>query len=249
MSVPPREHRPVEYTYDWYGTMLSGLGESGYRFGEFDDDPEPGDVFLRHDVDWSPRAAVEMARVEAEHDATATYFFLVTSPFYNLLSAQNRERVREIERLGHTVGLHFAAAELWETEPTSAEMTARVAEHKQVLPAVADDPTETVAFHNPPEWALNRRYDAFVNTYEPRFFSEIGYESDSLGRWRTEPPLADETPEALQILTHPTLWGPTDEPPTVRIRDQQRSYLQETDAQMREHSRLDWEFGAQIRPE
>ena len=49
-----------------YRDLLVAANDSGYRWTAFGQEPQPGDLFLRHDVDLSLDAALEMAELEAE---------------------------------------------------------------------------------------------------------------------------------------------------------------------------------------
>jgi len=199
----------VTFTFDWYGQFLDALVARDRRFRGYDDTLDSGDVLLRHDVDWSPRNALETARIEAQRGVRATYFFLLSSPFYNLFHRRNRRVLAEIHSLGHDVGLHFSTHQYWERRPPAYRLGERVTMEREALSAVVD-PIETISFHQPPEWTLARTFDAFPSTYEPRFFEEIDYRADSRQRWRDEHPLADGLPDRVQVLTHPGLWGETD---------------------------------------
>ncbi len=54
-------------------------------------------IILRHDVDLSLHHALKMARAEAEHGLRATYFVMLRSQFYNVLSEENLPKfVRKI---------------------------------------------------------------------------------------------------------------------------------------------------------
>ena len=79
----------------------------GYRFAHFDHEPRAGDLLLRHDVDLSlARSASRMAELEAAHGASATYFLMTRSVFYNLASAEGESALARLRELGHRVGLH-----------------------------------------------------------------------------------------------------------------------------------------------
>lgn len=212
--------RGVEYTYDWYRDFLHALDSRGWRFRSYDDELADGDVLLRHDVDLSPARAVEMAQLEADVGVQSTYFFLCSTPMYNLLTGSLRDVVSRIEALGHDVGLHFSTHQYWDgdTVPSDADIARRVDAERDALAAVADDPIETVSFHAPPEWVLERVIDGVPSTYEPRFFSDIGYSADSSGRWRTEPPRIETFKPRMQVLTHPGLWGWDDQSFAERVR-------------------------------
>lgn len=200
----------VEFTFEWYEHLLDVLRARGRRFRGYRTELDSGDVVLRHDVDWSPRSALRTARIESERDISATYFFLTTSPFYNLMHKPNRLIVEEIEALGHDVELHFSTHQYWDEEPSDEDLVERVNSERRVLEELTGDSVDVVSFHRPPEWAFRREYEGFVSTYEERFFTDIAYRGDSNQRWRDESPLDDELPERMQILTHPGLWGDDD---------------------------------------
>lgn len=213
MSEPlDRSLHGVEFTRRWYRGLLGQLQSDGYRFRSFDDRPTEGDVILRHDVDLSVEAALAMARVETDLGIESTYFFLLTSPLYNLFERDTRERVREIESLGHDVGVHFSTHQYWppDAPPADDDLARRVGREQSVLAELVDEPASTVSFHIPPSWVLDRSYEDFRSAYEPAFFTEIDYVADSSQRWRDDHPLDGGLPETVQLLTHPGLWGETD---------------------------------------
>jgi len=201
----------IEFTHRWYRRFLHELRANGYRFKPFSADIGYGDIVLRHDVDLSVDAAVTMARIEANLGIESTYCVLLTSPLYNPQEATHRAALQEIESLGHDVALHFSTHQYWPADepPSTAEIERRVREEQSILETVVS-PSETVSFHCPPSWVLNREFDSFRNTYAPEFLDEIGYVADSSQRWREEPPAIETFPETAQVLTHPGLWDRTD---------------------------------------
>ena len=80
------------FSLDHYRELLEAARAGGYRFGGFESPPQPGDLLLRHDVDLSLDAALRMAELEAEAGATATYFLMTESVFYNLASKEGSRR-------------------------------------------------------------------------------------------------------------------------------------------------------------
>lgn len=224
----------VAFTYDWYDEFLARLHSDGARFRSYGEGLSAGDVLLRHDVDLSPERALRMGKVEAARDVRATYFLLVSSPLYNPLDRHTREIVAELDSLGHDVGLHFSTHQYWPASesPSGTELRERIAAERAVLDSLPVDPVDTVSFHLPPPWVLERSFDGFDSTYEPRFFGEIGYRADSNQRWRQEPPLAGGRPEKLQVLTHPGLWGETDGSFEERV----EAATNETDSRVEEYA-------------
>ena len=52
------------FDLDHYRELLDAAAAGGYRFATFEGEPQPGDVLLRHDVDLSLEAALELGRLE-----------------------------------------------------------------------------------------------------------------------------------------------------------------------------------------
>jgi len=204
------ERGGVSFTLSAYEEILDALRAAGYESVGFDRTPRSGEVVLRHDVDISVRRALAMARAEAAHGFTATYFLQLTTPVYNLLDPQTRLAVRRIQDLGHEIGLHFDAHYHWDGRPTEAALTARVDREREILGRLTDARIETVSFHVPDEWVLGVDFDGFVNAYSPPFFEAIEYVSDSNQKWRDGRPFADGFPDAFQVLVHPGLWHERD---------------------------------------
>jgi hypothetical protein len=170
-----------------YGELLEAARAGGYRFATFDGEPRPGDLLLRHDVDLSLPAAVELAELEAERGATATYFLMTESVFYNLASEEGRRALARLRELGHRVGLHA------------------------VWPDVEFDERfdRVVAWHNPDPPYMSQPVDGAVNVMQAPWFTEGHYRSDSNQHWRSGCPhdeLARGEPDWLQLLTHPEIW-------------------------------------------
>ncbi len=170
-----------------YAELLDAARVGGYGFAFFDKDPEAGDLFLRHDVDLSLEAAVELAELEGAAGARATYFLMTTSVFYNLDSPVGVRAINRLRELGHAVGLHA----VW----PRVDLDERF------------DPV--VAWHNPDADYMSEPVTRAANVMEPRFFSPQTYRSDSNQRWRSGCPheaLAAGAFEWLQLLIHPEIW-------------------------------------------
>jgi hypothetical protein len=170
-----------------YGELLEAAKAGGYRFASFEESPAPGDLFLRHDVDLSLDAAVEMAELEAELGARATYFLMTESVFYNLASKEGVGALARLRALGHAIGLHAVYP--------SARLDERF------------DPV--VAWHNPDPEYMSVSVDDAVNVMDVRHFDPTTYRSDSNQRWRHGCPHEDLAAGAfpwLQLLVHPEIW-------------------------------------------
>jgi hypothetical protein len=174
------------FDLDHYGELLDAARAGGYRFAFFGQEPRTGDLFLRHDVDLSPEAAVTLAELEADVGARATYFVMTDSIFYNLSSPVGEHAVERLLELGHRIGAHPR----WPTLPALDERFDRV-----------------LAWHNPDPPYMREPVEGFVNVMEPRFSRQ--YRSDSNQHWRSGCPHDDLRGgrfEWLQLLTHPEIW-------------------------------------------
>jgi hypothetical protein len=175
------------FDLEHYRELLEAARAGGYRWAAFDHEPRPGDLFLRHDVDLSLEAALEVAHLEAERRVQATYFLMTESVFYNLDSALGRETLRELRDLGHAVGLHAV-------HPRFAR----------------DDRFDAVlAWHNPEPEYVSDPVEGVVNVMEPPWFTKGRYRSDSNQHWREGCPheeLRAGAFEWLQLLVHPEIW-------------------------------------------
>lgn len=202
----------LSYDLETYRQLLSDLQGADYDFVGFDGAVGPREVALRHDVDLSIERAAAMADVEATLGIESTYCFLVTTPVYDLLLPESRRRIQGIVAAGHDVGLHFDPHRYWEGEPDPTELQARVAAERESLRRAVGTDVDVVSVHVPPDWVLGTDYDGFESTYQPRYFEDVTYVSDSSQKWRNEDPFAEEIPRSMQLLVHPGLWHRTHRP-------------------------------------
>ena len=170
-----------------YAELLEAAKAGGYRFAAFGEEPAPGDLFLRHDVDLSLDAALRMAELEARAGVSATYLLMTESVFYNLASKESTAAVARLRELGHRVGLHAVYPNV-----TLDERFERV-----------------VAWHNPDPAYMAAPIPGAVNVMEERYFRPETYRSDSNQRWRSGCPHEGLRARAfpwLQLLVHPEIW-------------------------------------------
>ncbi|MBO4248897.1 hypothetical protein IL252_13830 [Halomicrobium sp. IBSBa] len=213
----------TDFTYEYYRDLLKRLSERGYEFRSFGAVSDGKTVFLRHDVDWSPRRALEMAQLESDLGISSTYFFHLTSPLYNPLHDRSREILTEIESYGHEIGVHLSTHQYWDDDPGPEAVSKKVTSERAILSHLVDAVADATSFHIPPDWVLDVEYDDFTNTYEPRYFSEITYLADSNQRWREERPLESDLSDQVQMLVHPGLWAETDQQFVERLAHEQES--------------------------
>ena len=104
-----------------------------------------------------------MAELEAELGATATYFLMTESVFYNLASSEGEAAIARLRELGHRVGLHAVYPR--------AELDERF------------DPV--VAWHNPDPEYMRAPLEGAINVMQTPHFSPATYRSDSNQHWRS----------------------------------------------------------------
>jgi hypothetical protein len=175
------------FSLDHYRELLEAARAGGYRFTHFDELPRPGDLLLRHDVDLSLDAALTMAELEAAEGASATYFLMTESVFYNLASKEGVAAIDRLRELGHRIGLH--------------------AVYPNAVPDGRFDPV--LAWHNPEPEYMTTPVDGVVNVMQEGWFDPATYRSDSNHRWRSGCPHEELRAGAfawLQLLTHPEIW-------------------------------------------
>lgn len=199
----------ADFTAAGYAALLAAFRARGYEVrGYGDADPTRRHLLLRHDLDMSIDAALPIAALEAEAGVKATYFVLLRTEMYNAQSAASARALSTIARHGHAIGLHLDAS-LYADEDAALEAAA--AAECAMLERIVGRPVATISFHRPaprlrgrPGGLAGRRH-----AYEPRFFAEMGYCSDSRGAWHHGHPLdhpAVAAGRALQLLTHPIWW-------------------------------------------
>ena len=77
----------MEFTYDAYKNLIRVLKKNKYvitDYHNYQNTEYP--CILRHDIDYSLEKAVRFAQMEASMGVRSTYFVMITSQFYNVLS-------------------------------------------------------------------------------------------------------------------------------------------------------------------
>ena len=211
----------VEFSLEGYRQLLSTLKDRGYSFcgyEEIDSRLAEGRPFvvLRHDIDMSLRPALEIARVEHEQGVQATYFVLLRSPFYNVLSRFSAEIMSQIHGYGHQIATHIDPA-AYDNDCARALMEVEI--FSRFYPCIN---TEIASLHS--SYDLHHMpVDSFQqidNVYGSAVRGDVAYISDSTGRWRYGHPLESEAFNArkpIQLLTHPIWWVQGGETPTEKL--------------------------------
>ncbi len=206
----------MKFTYDAYKNMILRLKEHGYIFSNyFDYRIYDKSVIMRHDVDNDLGKALKLSGIEHEMGVTSTYFVLATSNFYNIFSKKNRDILRFICDMGHSVGLHFDETqyskvdENWWQEAVDREI--------YLLEQCVGREVTSVSMHRPSKDTLNSDWDIrsgkVVNSYGKEFFENHKYLSDSRRNWKEDVLgiIEKEQYNRLHILVHPFWYNETEE--------------------------------------
>lgn len=196
----------MDFTTADYTNILKKIRDTGHEFTNFVTPSIKNKyAILRHDIDFSLHDALRMAQIENEIGVRTTYFTLLTAPYYNPLSDESVSILKEIISLGHEVGLHYDASG-FETL-TDDERRSRVATLASTLGNHIDQEVKCIAQHKPASTNIRPTFPDFVDAYEPRFFSDIPYISDSRRMFRIKDVFEFiETTDKFQILIHPLWW-------------------------------------------
>ncbi|HEY0157016.1 MAG TPA: hypothetical protein VGF28_06945 [Thermoanaerobaculia bacterium] len=205
------------FDYATYWSLLSRISATHriVRFADLlDGDPPAPFCILRHDVDYSPAAALRLAEQESGRGVGATYFLLASTSYYNLLAPEHAHVARTLVALGHEVALHYDVRSLVPFPPDDWPRLLQA--QATLLGELAGRPVTAVAMHQP---ALHGS-DPFrggnhglLNAYDDRFTRDMTYVSDSCRAWRDREwaMLRDGAfPPRLHLALHPINWGETD---------------------------------------
>jgi hypothetical protein len=154
-------------------------------------------------------AAIKVAEIEHEINVSATYFVLLRTEMYNAFSSRGKEALLRIAALGHEIGLHLDGS-LYENSIGDLDQAAAL--ECSMLEKIINQPVRTISFHRPiPSLqGFDKPVGGRRHTYEPAFFIDMGYCSDSRGGWHYGHPLehaAVANGKSLQLLTHPIWWA------------------------------------------
>ena len=213
-----RSARFRKFSFDYYRFMLNTVIEKGFAVTSFEryDANRGKTVIMRHDVDYTLNGVAQLARIEADAGATASYLFRVHAHEYNLFTPHVYRLLHDLRRLGHEIGLHFEAMtvaralgidpqDLLKKEKRILEdilgiAIATTSEHRDITHVVH----ETPYYHD-----VHSPLDAGFRNYamEPRYMVEMKYLSDSNGVWREGDLLQHiDRHDRFQVLIHPDWW-------------------------------------------
>jgi len=178
-------------------------------------------VWLRHDIDFSLKKAVEFAEFEATLGCRATYYILMNGYYYNPLCAENIEKIKMIKDLGHSIGIHFDLTPIKDCDADTQVMVINA--YRAILEFSIQDEMRYITFHKPtngvkPSYELITEL-ANLGLYYPDMNQNFKYISDSGSHWREDPLNVLKNYNNVHINTHPVWWGEKDDVWESRIHD------------------------------
>jgi hypothetical protein len=201
------------FTHQHYRHIMKSALQNGYKFISYTDLKhyliKPQNIcLLRHDCDNDLSAALSIARIESEMGIRSTYFVMLRSAVYNLLSFPCKNIVKEIVSLGHWVGLHFDAQPYEHSE--SLDIAIHVDRERAWISGEFNVSVDVVSFHQPSLKILENKIKLnCLNTYDRIDMAGIYYLSDSNMIWKEGCPselFGQRSYLRLQLLLHPEWW-------------------------------------------
>ena len=186
-------------------------------------------IALRHDIDFAPRHAVEMAELEHEQGIVSTFFVLVDGQFYDALDSTVVRQLRRIHSLGHEIGLHFDLRVAVHADPGE-----EVAFRMRVLSCLLDADVRAFSQHDPvnagrARVVLPAGHHACVDAMQAVEGNDLLYVSDSAMMWRkyTFDTALDQN-RNLCLLAHPHSWLHPQNDYVAMIREFEAQEVQKT---------------------
>lgn len=203
----------IPYSIGSYRSILEMALAQGYQFISFTDNPAPDkyNIYLRHDIDYSLDMALKVAQLNHQLGISATFFFLVRSPIYNILSDPSTEYVFQISELEQRIALHYTLPS--RIIQCKDELIESVLMDFHLLQQQFGQVEHAVSWHTVPQSFIDDNLEleipGLVNIYSHKLIKNIAYYSDSNLRNSVEKfydVLAKDKPLLLHLLFHPLNW-------------------------------------------
>jgi hypothetical protein len=134
-------------------------------------------IILRHDVEIDTKAALRLAKLEDKYKIHSTFFFLVSSYAYNIMTKENQKILHSLKNMGFEIGLHFDPSIYKTTSQKLLETYLRI--ETNILESITKIPIFSISLHQP---SLHKQYilfNKYLNAYDKKIFSSEKYLSDS----------------------------------------------------------------------
>lgn len=198
----------MDYNKENYKLILESAINQRYEFVNFftlNLEKPAKQIILRHDIDFSPALALEMAKIDAAYKIKSTFALLLSSPLYNPFTSPSINIVNEIQQLGHHIALHHRVVSAKAAEKTRQAIVREMQVMRTFFPYIQP----VFIWHNPPSNNLlsDIRVLGMVNAYSTPFVQSMQYISDSNLRNKPEKFLAVlDNHQFIHMVLHPIVW-------------------------------------------
>lgn len=204
--------------YKEYRRILNDIKKTKKLCDYLDVIHEKGQKFLilRHDIEFSIDRAYRLAEIEEEEGVQSSYFVQITNNAYNPFSDKNAKMLREMQNMGHHIGLHYHRNNVL----AETELEHDIKLQADILKQLVGVNVDRFSFHRPlkEHLAANIEIDGLVNAYGKEFFVmtdnpteklEIKYIADSNHQWKYGEANYDYfmQHDKIQLLVHPLSWS------------------------------------------
>ncbi len=199
------------YSKGNYKALLKRALDNEYEFVSFLDERETGKhIYLRYDVNWSCKPALELAEINQMLGVQGTFFFALQSENYNIFSPQNQKVIQTIHILGQHIGFIFIPPRQFSTNDSGfadkivQDYMLFAREIPEVEPVfIWDNATSELI-----SWSAIHQIPGLLNLYSPRWINDIPMYSDVLAQYSVSDfeTILDKGNSKLQLSLHPIFW-------------------------------------------
>ncbi len=168
-------------------------------------------------MDVSPLGALKLGKIDNEAGVTANFFFQLNAAPYQMISPQCIDICRELQQMGHLVGLHVDSSLFSEDEEDILLTINWICESLFPMDLA-------VSFHKPKPGTLGKSYKAFASAYSAALFNTDYYASDSRGEdffYEKLDAMLEHGAPYFQLLLHPEWWE--EETDRAKIRERMKA--------------------------
>jgi hypothetical protein len=185
-----------------YKKLIKFFIKKKYKFVSYKSFKQKQNILLRHDVDFDVKKALSVAKIDYSLKIKSHFFFLVDSPFYNLLEKENIRALKKILKMNHFIGLHLDM----NNRIKSTLINDFIFKFKYLQKLIGAK--KIYSIHKYGSMKKNFNLNSFLNFYRKNI-TKIYY-SDSGGKFRygipTKDPRIINQKKSFQLNLHPIWW-------------------------------------------
>jgi len=193
-----------DFSYSHYEEVLAEIKKT-HKFTNFMNSSS-NDIILRHDVDCSVELALKIAEIENHLGIDSTFFILFHSELYNPFSPSSSEKINQILKLGHEIGLHYNGSLISQIQKNPSDI---IKNEIESLEKHFETSISVISAHDP---SISKKLkidlpSGIVEAYSEKFTVQRKYLSDSVQHWREGCFCKHyRNNDSMQVLTHPIWW-------------------------------------------